>query len=151
MPRKKKITQTPTEQPASFYSQPLQQEISAEEVLRNYHNLTYNHTASRRQEEPPNTDINSFNLTYSPQYLQTSYDPSIWNDLCFTSISQPTPIKTENKETIFYSKNTWALKIIDNKITFNTEQLTMDEITEEFLKTLSKLTHKEGLQYTFEL
>jgi hypothetical protein len=41
------------------------------------------------------------------------------------------------------------MKIQENEILFNTEQLTIDEITKTFLQRLEQLTHKEGLQYTF--
>lgn len=81
------------------------------------------------------------NLTVSNSYYDTDASNVIYSD---------SSIKQNYNELVFYSKDTWILKIIDKQIIFNTEQLTIDEITKEFLKTLSYLTHKDGLQYTFD-
>lgn len=58
--------------------------------------------------------------------------------------------KNNTPNLIFSNSKTWILIIEDNKILFNTQELTIDEITKEFLKRLSEITHTDGLQYTFD-
>lgn len=87
-------------------------------------------------------------------FLNTNY--STLNELIDTTIyntiaNYNTPLYNHQNNTLaFYNnKNIWIMKIQENKILFNTEQITIDEITKIFLQKLEQLTHKEGLQYTF--
>lgn len=68
-------------------------------------------------------------------------------DYNYTITNSTTP---NDNEIIFYNTITWVLKIKDKQIIFNTQHLTIDEITKTFLKRLSEFTHIDGLQYTFD-
>jgi len=86
-----------------------------------------------------------------PNYLNT-LEPINYDNITYSSINTHSLNLVDNQDntiTFFNNSNNWVMKIQDNNILFNTEQFTIDEITKIFLQRLEQLTHREGLQYTF--